>query len=127
MFAVGLGLGTSNPPPYWDRDTLKKCFEKYGYDLLGFVDQISSRPRQGLTGALLKCDVLKWKIGTVPTQSLSAGVSFMEKSESVADKQEKKSEDCVRLSVSAFTRRVSELVKAVYIEEAKKTEALGSG
>lgn len=126
MFAVGLGLGTSNPPPYWDRETLTKCFEKYGYDLLGFVDQISSRPRQGLTGALLKCDVLKWKLGTVASQSTGTSISFKEKSEALTDKPENKSEECVRLSVSAFTRRVSELVKAVRIEEEKKTKTLGS-
>lgn len=126
MFAVGLGLGTSNPPPYWDRETLTKCFEKYGYDLLGFVDQISSRPRQGLTGALLKCDVLKWKLDAVVTQPINTSVSFREKNEARADKLENKPEDCVRLSVSAFTRRVSELVKAVRIEEAKKTKTLGS-
>ena len=128
MFAVGLGMGTSNPPPYWDRDTLKECFDKYGYDLLGFVDQVSSRPRQGLTGALLKCDVLKWKIGAVSSQSTNKEISlsFKEKSEVVAGIIENKPEDCVRLSVSAFTRRVNELVKAVRIEEEKKTKTLGS-
>lgn len=126
MFAIGLGLGTSNPPPYWDRETLRKCFDKYGYGLLDFVNQISTRPRQGLTGALLKCDVLKWKIGTIGSQSINQSMLFKEKSEAYTDKVENKSSECVRLSVSAFTKQVSALVKAVHIEEAKKTETLGS-
>jgi len=62
MYAVELGLGVGNPPPYWNRDLLKQSYEKYGMKLLSFAELLASRPTRGLTTSMFKCDVLKWKM-----------------------------------------------------------------
>jgi len=71
MFSVGIGLNSTMPPPYWDKVTLTKVYEKYGIGLLGLVDALSSRPSKGLTLAMLKCDVIKWKLGGVVPQAVT--------------------------------------------------------
>lgn len=125
MFAVGLGMGTSSPPPYWNKEVLKQCFEKYEYKLLEFVDQISTRPRQGLTSALLKCDVLKWKMDNFNSKIISHR-TFQEQKVKIEEDKIKQSQDIsVRLSVSAFTTRVNELMRTVQIEKKIETTALG--
>lgn len=62
MFSVEIGLGVGNPPPYWNRPLLKQAYDKYGMRLLAFSELLSSRPMRGVTSAMFKCDVLKWKM-----------------------------------------------------------------
>jgi DNA polymerase III subunit gamma/tau len=126
MFAVGLGMGTSNPPPYWNKEVLKRCFEKYEYGLLEFVDQISTRPRQGLTSALLKCDVLKWKMENFNDKIISHSTFQEQKALNTVEKVEQSQGKSVRLSVSAFTGRVNELMRTVQIEKKIEATTLGS-
>jgi len=104
MFAVELGLGVGDPPPYWNRALLKESYEKYGMKLLSFAELLSSRPSRGLTSAMFKCDVLKWKMDgklceIVGPRVVSNAVKTTESTLTVLDKG---------MSVSSFSRFVKE-------------------
>lgn len=62
MFSISMGLGAGNPPPYWNKEVLKKAWDKHGDYLLTLADMISSKPRRA-TEAMFKCEVLKWTQG----------------------------------------------------------------
>ena len=86
MFAISLGLGAGNPPPYWNKDILTEAWERKGEGLIHLAEAISSKPRKS-TEALFKCELLKWSKG-------KAFFSYGFKGEgSVAQKEEKNQVD----------------------------------
>lgn len=127
MFAVEIGLGTSTPPPYWNRTFLKEAYDKYGLSLLGLADTLATRPGKGLTTALLKCDVIKWKLSGTnlsppSVQNIPMGSVMTDKnersykaiSENPINKVETNSEIGSKIvndmSISAFSKRVREYI-----------------
>jgi DNA polymerase-3 subunit gamma/tau len=62
MLAIGLGMGASTPPPYWNRKMLEEAWGKHGMQLLSLADSLASRPHRP-TQAMFKCELLKWKVG----------------------------------------------------------------
>lgn len=69
MYAVSLGMGAGEPPPYWSKEILSKAWEKNGDKLILLAEAISSKPRRS-TEALFKCEILKW----LRFESLKSGV-----------------------------------------------------
>lgn len=128
MFSVEIGLGTSSPPPYWNRILLKEAFDKYGLSLLGLADTLASRPSKGLTASLLKCDVVKWKLSgtnlnpppvTVETHpniyrtkenttEREMTEKVINKVETISDKSSKINND---MSISTFSKRVRDYIE----------------
>jgi DNA polymerase III subunit gamma/tau len=66
MMAVSMGMGASTPPPFWNKELLKQAWDKHQLNLLTLADSLASRPLRP-TSAMFKCDLLKWKMGGVPT------------------------------------------------------------
>ena len=130
MLSVGLGLGSTTPPPYWNRELLTRAYDTHGLNLLSLAESLSSRPAKGLTIAMLKCDLLMWKVGghVKPPQPLVNSVialtpvsSEVEVEESNETKTVEKAEPRV-LSVSAFASLVNSHLQGLDVEETKTTE-----
>lgn len=65
MFSISLGLEAGSPPPYWNREILKKAWEKKGALLIELAEALSSKPKRA-TEALFKCELLKWSRESFP-------------------------------------------------------------
>lgn len=65
MMAIGLGMGSANPPPFWNREMLSEAWSRHQLNLLTLADSLASRPIRP-TSAMFKCDLLKWKLGGLP-------------------------------------------------------------
>lgn len=66
MMAISMGMGSGNPPPFWNKEMLKRAWDKYQLGLLTLADSLASRPLRP-TSAMFKCDLLKWKMGGLPS------------------------------------------------------------
>ncbi len=66
MYAVSLGLGAGSPPPYWNKEEIQRIWDTYGLSLVTLSDSLASRPIRP-TSAMFKCDLLKWKMGGLPS------------------------------------------------------------
>ena len=64
-WAISIGYGSGNPPPFWKKDILTKAWEMHQDGLLILADDLASAPYRP-TSAMLKVSVLKWKRGGIP-------------------------------------------------------------
>jgi hypothetical protein len=110
MMAVSLGMGASNPPPYWNKGSLQSIWDRFGMNLLTLSDSLASRPLRP-TSSMFKCDVLKWKVGGLPlphvAQSPTPTMSIENTQPNVSSPEPTQSEPQAQLlSISAWSSMV---------------------
>lgn len=110
MMAVSLGMGASNPPPYWNKDSLQSIWDRFGMSLLTLSDSLASRPLRP-TSSMFKCDVLKWKVGGLPSlnvmQSATATMAIEHTQPNITAQETTQREPQAQLlSISAWSSMV---------------------
>lgn len=128
MFAISLGMGTGEPPPYWNKEVLVRAWDKYGLQLLSLAESLSEKPKKA-TPALFKCEVLKWKMSAEgqriipPTPTRATEPQIVETAPKPIEIKEsvEKEEEMVELSLMEFAKVVNRYKKSIR----EKGETLG--
>lgn len=61
-WAMSIGFGSGNPPPFWNKEILTKAWEIHQTGLLTLSQYLANAPLRP-TGSMLKVEFLKWKLG----------------------------------------------------------------
>lgn len=120
MFAISLGMGTGEPPPYWNKTALQEAWDKYGLGLLDLAESLAEKPKKA-TPALFKCEVLKWKLSAEglratlppPTKATAPSPTTEPTNTEEIDPPQKERVEMVELSLMEFAKMVTTYRKSI--------------